>query len=216
MKNPDFTQLREAMVREQIAKRGITNPDLLRAFMDVPRHSFVLQEEINFAYEDHPLPVGEGQTISQPYIVALMTEALKVRGGDKILEVGTGSGYQAAILAQLGTRVFSIERIPSLARQAQALLSSLGYHVTIDVGDGTCGWQEYAPYDRIIVTAASPAISPLWEEQLIVGGRMVVPVGSEFSQELVVVDKVSATHTKSETLGGCVFVPLIGKYGFAK
>jgi protein-L-isoaspartate(D-aspartate) O-methyltransferase len=214
MKNLDFTKLRQVMVQEQIVRRGIANPDVIKAFLKVPRHLFVPGAEMNVAYEDYPLSVGLGQTISQPYIVALMTQALNITRNDKILEIGTGSGYQTAILAELGARIFSIERIPSLAQLANDILTSLGYHATIHVGDGTCGWQDHAPYDRIIITAAAPAIAFVWVEQLNVGGKIIVPVGGRFNQELIIADKVSATQTKSEVLCGCTFVPLIGRYGF--
>jgi len=203
------------MVREQILSRGIRDPRVIEAMTRVPRHLFVPEVLRHKAYLDAPLPIGFGQTISQPYTVALMTEALELRGGEKILEVGTGSGYQTAILAELSQRVFSIERIPELARRARRILDLLGYGwVLIRVGDGSKGWPEEAPFDRIIVTAAAPAVPEPLKEQLRVGGIIVIPIGGRFGQTLVRGKKISEKELKVEELFECAFVPLVGKYGF--
>lgn len=207
-------QLREEMVRSQILKRGITEENILAAFSAVPRHLFVPKNKLQFAYDDCPLPIGEGQTISQPYMVALMTQQLSVKPGDKILEIGTGSGYQAAILTHLGAHVYSVERIVSLAHASKELLNFLGFDVAINTADGTLGWQEHAPYDKIIVTAATPALSPYWMAQLLVGGKIIFPLGGGLHQDLIVADKVSDNTLAQRKVCGCVFVPLIGKYGY--
>ncbi|MDD5194333.1 MAG: protein-L-isoaspartate(D-aspartate) O-methyltransferase [Candidatus Omnitrophica bacterium] len=214
MGNADFSELRKIMVREQIQARGITSPDMLKAFNEVPRHIFVPEEKRNLAYEDCPLSIGSDQTISQPYIVALMTDSLAIRRGDKVLEIGTGSGYQTAILSFLGARVYSIERLSTLAKEAQKNLASLGYNVTVAVGDGTEGWRENAPYDKIIVTAATPQFAHSWQEQLTVGGKIVAPIGGKLAQDLIVADKISTKHLSTRLICSCRFVPLIGKYGF--
>lgn len=214
MREMDFKALREEMVVNQIAKRGITDQRVLEAFRNVTRHLFVPENKKSLAYEDYPLPIGQDQTISQPYIVALMTELLDVKRGDRILEIGTGSGYQAAILSYLGARVYSIERLAVLAKNAKELLDSLQYYVEIIVGDGTLGWQEYAPYDKIIITAAAPSISPCWIEQLVVGGRMVLPLGTAFGQNLTLIEKIENDKIRQNAVCGCIFVPLIGKYGY--
>ena len=212
---PDLYQkARERMVETQIAARGIRDPRVLEAMRKVPRHLFVDEALKDQAYGDYPLPIGEGQTISQPYIVALMTEALELKGPEKVLEVGTGSGYQAAILAELARWVYSIERHPSLAYRAKRILEKLGYHnVIIKVGDGTKGWPEAAPFDAIIVTAAGPKIPEPLLEQLKDGGRLVMPVGDEWSQYLIKVTKKGDKLIK-ENLGAVRFVKLVGEYGF--
>ncbi|AEH45017.1 protein-L-isoaspartate O-methyltransferase [Thermodesulfatator indicus DSM 15286] len=212
---PDIYQkARERMVQTQIAARGIKDPRVLAAMLKVPRHLFVEEALKDQAYGDYPLPIGEGQTISQPYIVALMTEALELKGPEKVLEIGTGSGYQAAILAELARWVYSIERYPSLARRAKKILESLGYNnVIIKVGDGTKGWPEAAPFDAIIVTAAGPKIPEPLIEQLKDGGRLVMPVGDEWSQYLIKVTKKGDQLIK-ENLGAVRFVKLVGEYGF--
>ncbi len=209
-----YQKARERMVETQIAARGIKDPRVLAAMRKVPRHLFVDEALKDQAYGDYPLPIGEGQTISQPYIVALMTEALELKGPEKVLEVGTGSGYQAAILAELARWVYSIERYPSLAHRAKRILEKLGYHnVIIKVGDGTKGWPEAAPFDAIIVTAAGPKIPEPLIEQLKDGGRLVMPVGDEWSQYLIKVTKQGDKLIK-ENLGAVRFVKLVGEYGF--
>jgi protein-L-isoaspartate(D-aspartate) O-methyltransferase len=211
---PNFDKLRENMVYNQIIRRGITDDKLLNAFREVPRHLFVPLFKRSFAYEDYPISIGEGQTISQPYIVALMTQLCEITKGEKVLEIGTGSGYQAAIIAYLGGEVYTIERIASLAKKAKETLYSLNFKVKIKVGDGSLGWPEYAPYDKIMVTAASPSVSPCWQEQLKIGGRIVLPLGEGMHQDLTVVEKISHSELKKKTVCGCVFVPLIGSYGY--
>jgi len=212
---PDiYRHARERMVRNQIAARGITDTRVLEAMRKVPRHIFVEEALKDQAYGDYPLPIGEGQTISQPYIVALMTEALELKGPEKVLEIGTGSGYQTAILAELARWVYSIERYPALARRAKRILEALGYHnVIIRVGDGTRGWPEMAPFDAIIVTAAGPKIPEPLLQQLAEGGRLVMPIGDEWSQTLIKVTKKGGKLYK-EDLGAVRFVKLVGEYGF--
>lgn len=212
---PIFRERREKLV-EHLRRRGIRDERVLSAMLKVPRHLFVPPELTEEAYNDYPLPIGCGQTISQPYIVALMTEALEVRENHRVLEIGTGSGYQCAILAELAKEVYSVERIPELALKAQKVLSLLGYNnVRIKIDDGTLGWPEYAPYDRIIVTAGAPKIPEPLLEQLDKGGIMVIPVGDEYSQELLVVTKLTEDgKVKIKSLGGCVFVKLRGEYGW--
>lgn len=202
------------MVRTQIEARGIRDPRVLAAMRKVPRHRFVDEALIGQAYGDYPLPIGEQQTISQPYIVALMTEALELKGTEKVLEIGTGSGYQAAILAECAAQVFSVERLPTLADRARRILDALGYkNIKIKVGDGTLGWPEEAPFDGIIVTAAAPAIPQPLLNQLAKHGRMVIPVGDRYSQTLMVVRK-TPEGLKYDYRGGCRFVKLIGTYGW--
>lgn len=204
------------MVDEQLIPRGIKNQKVLDAFCKVERHKFIPEEVRGSAYADFPVPIGEGQTISQPYIVALMTECLNLTGQEKVLEIGTGSGYQAAILAELSKEVYSIERFGSLAKRAEALLNELGYtNIKIKVCDGTLGWQEEAPFERIIITAASPRIPLPLTEQLKEGGRLILPLGENFSQVLTVVEKKN-DKLESVQVCGCVFVPLVGKYGYSK
>jgi len=213
-KKPDFALARKKMVQEQLVARGIKDKRVLDAMMKVPRHLFMEEGLWHQAYGDFPLPIGEGQTISQPYIVALMTEALQLTGDDKVLEIGTGSGYQAAILAELTAHVFSIERISSMASKARKTLDELGYaNVLIRVSDGTLGWQEEAPFAGIIVTAGAPAIPPTLVEQLAKGGRLVIPVGNEYSQTLLKVVKEDKGY-KEKDLGGVRFVKLIGDHGW--
>ena len=210
----DFPKARLKMVEEQIVFRGIKDARLIAAMKKIPRHLFVEEALQNQAYNDHPLPIGEKQTISQPYMVALMTEALLLSGKEKVLEIGTGSGYQTAILAELSEKVFSIERIRSLAIRARKLLYELGYfNVEIKIFDGTFGWIEERPFDAIIVTAGSPDIPQPLIDQLAMGGRLVIPVGDAFVQDLFRVTKAEE-GIKKEDLGGCRFVKLIGKYGW--
>ena len=210
----DFPKARLKMVEEQIVSRGIKDAKLIAAMKKIPRHLFLEEALQNQAYSDHPLPIGEKQTISQPYMVALMTEALLLSGKEKVLEIGTGSGYQTAILAELSEKVFSIERIRFLAIRARKLLYELGYfNVEIKIFDGTFGWVEERPFDAIIVTAGSPDIPQPLIDQLAMGGRLVIPVGDAFVQDLFRVTKVEE-GIKKEDLGGCRFVKLIGKYGW--
>jgi protein-L-isoaspartate(D-aspartate) O-methyltransferase len=205
---------RDQMVDDQLVRRGVTDARVLAAMRKVPRHLFVDEALRDRAYGDHPLPIGEGQTISQPFIVGLMSELLRLRGTEKGLEVGAGSGYQAAVLAELARRVCSIERLPALASRARAVLERLGYaNVWVRVGDGALGWPEEAPFDRIIITAAAPAVPPPLFEQLVEGGRMVLPLGDAIEQTLTVVEKVRG-EMRMTTHSGCVFVKLVGRYGW--
>lgn len=194
--------------------RDIYDKRTLEAMSRVPREAFVSEAMKDRAYDDSPLPIGESQTISQPFIVALMTQLLSLSGGEKVLEVGTGSGYQTAVLAEIVEKVFSIERSFSLSQKARAVLESLGYsNVLLRVGDGTVGWDEFSPYDRIIVTAGAPDIPLTLVKQLKDGGILVVPVGDRFQQELKAVTKTES-GTKTRSGGGCVFVPLVGREGW--
>jgi protein-L-isoaspartate(D-aspartate) O-methyltransferase len=212
----DFAKARTKMVEDQIVARGIRDPKVIAAMRKVPRHLFVEEALQNQAYSDHPLPIGEKQTISQPYMVALMTEALQLAGRDKVLEIGTGSGYQTAILAEVALKVFSVERIRSLVIRARTLLYDLGYmNVEIKFSDGTLGWPEETPFDAIIVTAGSPGVPQPLVDQLGVGGRLVIPVGDAFDQELVRVTKTEE-GIKREDLGGCRFVKLVGQHGWSE
>lgn len=201
------------MAEEQLSGRGIKNKRVLEAMRKVERHQFVPENLKSGAYADFPIPIEEGQTISQPYIVALMTECIDPKSSEKILEIGTGSGYQTAILAELAGEVYSVERFTGLGEKAQGLLGRLGYtNVKIKIGDGTLGWPEEAPFDKIIVTAAGTEIPPPLAEQLKDGGKIVLPVGENLSQILTVAEK---KNNKLQNTGicGCAFVPLVGKYG---
>jgi protein-L-isoaspartate(D-aspartate) O-methyltransferase len=212
-----YSKQRKKMVESQIRARGVRDPRVLAAMETVPRHLFVNEALRDQAYNDNPLPIDGGQTISQPYIVALMTEAMELTGKDKILEIGTGSGYQTVILAELADHVFSIDRVATLANAARKLLESLNYfNVAIRVGDGTYGWREEAPFDAVIVTAGAPDIPKTFVEQLGVGGRLVIPVGGRHSQALIRLTRLSddVSDVKKEDLGGCRFVDLIGEYGW--
>lgn len=210
----EYETARFKMVEEKIAMRGIKDRRVLRAMEKVPRHFFVDEALIPQAYNDHPLPIGENQTISQPYIVALMLEALEFKGNEKVLEVGTGSGYQTVLLAELAGMVFSVERIASLIEKANKRLEFLGYkNIKIKLNDGSCGWEEEKPFDRIIVSAAAPSIPEPYLEQLNDNGILVIPVGVEDTQTLLKVKK-SGGAIKIEDLGGCRFVKLIGKYAW--
>lgn len=208
-------ELRHALVDKYIASSGITNHDLLNAMRTVPRHRFVPHSLIDSAYDDIPLPIGEGQTISQPYLVACMTQAVGVVSGSKVLEIGTGSGYQAAILAEMGCHVYTIERIPSLAEDAKEVLRNLGYKsVQVKVGDGSMGWNEHAPYDVIIVTAGAPIVPEACIEQLAPNGKMVIPVGNKSLQQLICVTKREDGSIEENVLEYVRFVPLIGDQGW--
>jgi protein-L-isoaspartate(D-aspartate) O-methyltransferase len=210
----DFPRVRLKMVEDQLISRGVKDPRVIAAMKKIPRHLFVEEALQNQAYTDHPLPIGEKQTISQPYIVALMTEALELIGTEKVMEIGAGSGYQTAVLAELAQKVFSIERIRSLAIKARKLLFELGYfNVEIKIFDGTYGWVEESPFDAIIVTAGGPDIPQPLLDQLAVGGRLVIPVGDAYVQDLIRLRKKEDGIHK-EDLGGCRFVKLIGKYGW--
>lgn len=201
---------RDGMVDWQIAARGVKNPNVLAAMRRVPRHRFVPAEFADYAYEDHPQPIGYGQTISQPYIVAFMTEKIAPQPGQKILEVGTGSGYQAAVLAEMGLKVYSIEIVEPLAMRAAEMLKQLGYdQVTVRAGDGYHGWPEEAPFDAIIVTAAPREIPKPLMDQLAIGGRMIIPVGS-FFQELILVHRTEHGYRQTRVLP-VAFVPMTGE-----
>lgn len=205
---------RERMVTEQLQRRGIQDERVLAAMRKVPRHLFVDPLLGWRAYDDSPLSIGEGQTISQPYMVAVMTAALTLQGSERVLEIGTGSGYQTAVLAELAAHVYSIERVPALAERAQKTLARLEYNnVSIRVGDGTMGWPEASPFDAIVVTAGAPRVPPPLVQQLNVGGRLVIPVGSSYAQTLQRVTKRD-DGIDYEELVGCVFVKLIGEHGW--
>jgi protein-L-isoaspartate(D-aspartate) O-methyltransferase len=202
------------MVDEQLTRRGISDERVIAAMRRVSRHLFVEEALRDRAYGDHPLPIGEHQTISQPYIVALMTSLLALEGTEKVLEVGTGSGYQTAVLAALARRVCSIERLPALAARARSIIEGLGItNVWIRVGNGTLGWPDEAPFDRILVTAGGPAVPPPLFQQLAEGGRMVVPIGDATNQTLTLVENVGGT-VKTTPHGECSFVKLVGKYAW--
>jgi len=209
-----FDELREFMVNTQLIPRGIKDEHVLRAMKKVPRHLFV-DEPIQYkAYDDMALPIDEGQTISQPYMVAIMTELLELKGNEKVLEVGTGSGYQAAILAELSKEVYTIERVALIVEKAEGRFRFLGYsNIHTKVGDGTLGWQEEAPFDRVMITAATPKIPEPIMGQLSGEGIIVAPVGERFSQQLIKVRK-SKAGLFEERHTPCVFVPLIGRYGW--
>jgi protein-L-isoaspartate(D-aspartate) O-methyltransferase len=209
-----FTVSRREMVDRQLRRRGVRDDRVLDAMTRVPRHKFVARDLWAEAYEDHPLPIGDDQTLSQPYIVAAMLEAVRLDPSATVLEIGTGSGYQTAVLAEIARRVFSVERLPALAESARKRLLDLGYHnVTIVVGDGSLGLPEHAPYDAIVVSAASPAIPPALLDQLKNGGRVVIPVGPVAVQELQLARKQGGQIVKA-VLDGCRFVPLIGAQGY--
>ncbi len=205
------------MVDGQLRARGIADQRVLKAMEKIPRHLFVDEGLAEQAYNDNPLPIDRQQTISQPYIVALMSEAMGLTGKEKVLEIGSGSGYQTAILAELAERVFTIERIAALATKARKVLESLNYYnVAVRVGDGTYGWREESPFSAIMVTAGAPRVPKLLIEQLVVGGRLVIPVGNRSSQVLLKLTRLSQDpeDLKQEDLGGCRFVDLIGEYGW--
>ena len=210
---PDAKHARERMVDVQIARRGIRSERVLRAMGEVPREAFVEPELEEFAYEDGPLPIGEGQTISQPYIVALMIEAAEIGPTDRVLEVGTGSGYAAAVMSRVAGRVFTIERHASLAEVARQRFPRLGYdNVEVHIGDGTQGLPDAAPFQAILVAASGPSVPQALKSQLAVGGRLIIPVGRHhWRQRLHKVTRVSETHYEEEDLGAVSFVPLIGE-----
>ena len=211
----NFDALQKKMVEAQLIARGIKDPRVLKAMLKVPRHLFVEQALHTQAYGDHALPIGEGQTISQPYMVAIMSELLELKGDEKVLEIGTGSGYQAAVLAELCAKVCTIERIGALGMRARKVLDNLGYsNIAVRTFDGTYGWRDESPFDRIIVTAASPEIPQPLFEQLREGGKMVIPIGTKYLQTLTVVTKLPGGKMDVNNSIGCVFVPLLGAYGF--
>jgi protein-L-isoaspartate(D-aspartate) O-methyltransferase len=214
LKTADFQSLRDLMVDSQLIPRGINDKRVLDAMRKVPRHLFIDESQWYKAYEDMALPAGEGQTISQPYMVAVMTQLLEIKGEEKVLEIGTGSGYQAAILAELSGEVYSIERFQALSDRAREVIRNLGYeNVHLKVGDGTLGWPEAAPFDRILITAGAPEIPKPLIEQLSEGGVIVAPVGDRFSQQLLKITKQKGELSR-EYHTPCVFVPLVGEYGW--
>jgi protein-L-isoaspartate(D-aspartate) O-methyltransferase len=218
VKTQDYANERQEMVERQVAGRGVLNERVLDAMRNVPREAFLPAGLCEFAYEDSPLPIASGQTISQPYIVAFMVEALNLQGGEKVLEIGTGSGYAAAVLAQIAARVCTVERVAGLAKSARETLSSLGYdNVSVRQGDGTLGWPEEAPFDAIVVAAGGPEVPESLKRQVRVGGRIVIPVGRDKSiQELVRITRVSETEFRQEDLADVRFVPLVGEEGWAE
>jgi protein-L-isoaspartate(D-aspartate) O-methyltransferase len=212
--HPQFKAAREKLVKYDIEGQGISDPNVLAAMRSVPRHYFVPKEILSSAYEDTALPIGEGQTISQPYVVALMTASLKLEADQRVLEIGTGSGYQAAVLARIVREVHTVERLASLATSAQERLTRLGCgNVVFHVGDGSRGWPDAAPFDGILVTAAAPAIPEPLIGQLAPGGRLVVPVGDRGWQTLTIAER-TAGGLRTWTEGDCRFVPLIGRFAF--
>lgn len=214
--NDPHAMMRRRMVDRQIRSRGIRNPHVIEAMLQVPRHLFVEQADLGEAYEDHPLPIGAGQTISQPYMVALMTELLDLELHHRVLEIGTGSGYQAAIIARMSDQLITVERIPELAANAREIIARLGYvNVEIVVGDGSLGWPAGAPFDRIVVTAAAPRVPFALEEQLAEGGRLVIPTGGRDMQELLLIEKHSG-RLITRGHGGCRFVKLVGEQGWGE
>ena len=211
----DFALARERMVKNQLIPRGIRDERVLEAMGKIHRHLFLEEALAGEAYNDHPVPIGEKQTISQPYIVALMTEALELKGDENTLEIGTGSGYQTAILAELSSRVHTIERITSLMVNARKLLARLGYtNILFKAFDGTLGWKEYAPFDAIMVTAGAPSLPGPLMDQLADNGLMIIPVGDRYSQELIKVTR-KGDSMEQDNLGGCRFVNLIGVHGWS-
>jgi protein-L-isoaspartate(D-aspartate) O-methyltransferase len=214
LEKKEYAALCVEMIEKQLRRRGISDAAVLAAMMAVPRHDFVSEEMRSHAYDDLPLPIGGGQTISQPYIVAAMTAALHLKPGDRVLEIGTGCGYHAAVLSRLAREVFTIERRPELASSASAKLARLGYcNAHVHCGDGTLGLSEFAPFDAILVAAAAPAIPKPLLAQLAEGGRMVLPVGDKEHQELQFIERHGDAFP-AKMLEGCRFVPLVGYYGW--
>jgi protein-L-isoaspartate(D-aspartate) O-methyltransferase len=210
-----FAAERFSMVESQLRQRGIRDERLLAAMSTVPRHEFVSQQNWNEAYADHPIPIAEKQTTSQPYMIAAMIQAAEIKPEDRVLEIGAGSGYQTAVLAELASQVFAVERYASLAETAQKTLERLGYrNAKIVTGDGSLGMPEVAPFNVIIVSAAAPRVPPALVEQLAVGGRLIVPVGESEQQVVQLLQKNADGSTSIRTLEGCRFVPLIGEQGF--
>jgi protein-L-isoaspartate(D-aspartate) O-methyltransferase len=210
----DYRLARERMVKNQLIPRGIADENVLRAMGKIQRHLFVEDALVGEAYNDHPLPIGHKQTISQPYIVALMTEALDLTGKEKVLEIGTGSGYQTAILAELSGKVYTVERIEPLLEKSRSLLQSLGYtNIYFKAFDGTLGWEDFAPFDAIMVTAGAPKVPDPLLKQLADGGRIIIPIGNRYSQDLIKVTRGKDRFVE-KNLGGCRFVDLIGEHGW--
>ena len=210
----EYATARNRMVESQLISRGIKDARVLDTMRKLPRHRFVEEALVSQAYNDHPLPIGEKQTISQPYMVALMTEALELQGHERVMEIGTGSGYQTAILAELAEKIYSIERLRALSARAQRILDDLGYfNVVLKVGDGTVGLKEEAPFDAIMVTAGSPDVPQPLVDQLAMGGRLVVPVGDRYTQTLIKIVRVKEGISKTD-LGSCRFVNLLGTHGW--
>lgn len=209
-----YEAARQTMVAEQLVARGVRDRRVLDAFLKVPRHLFVREEDVERAHEDHPLPIGGAQTISQPYMCAYMTERLALTGSERVLEIGTGSGYQAAVLAELAREVYTVERVADLSSSAQERLEGLGYaNLRYRIGDGTLGWREEAPFDRILVTAGAPTVPPALVAQLGAEGILVIPVGDERVQTLTEVRR-RGDRVEEKTLGPCVFVKLVGRQGW--
>ena len=211
---PDYRLAREKMVKAQLISRGIQDPRVLEVMRTIPRDRFIEEALVGEAYNDHPLPIGNKQTISQPYIVALMTEALALKGTEKVLEIGTGSGYQTAVLAALADKVYTVERIRTLMIKARNILADIGFrNILFKAFDGTLGWKEFAPYDAIIVTAGSPKVPQPLLDQLQDGGRLIIPTGNKVSQDLIKITKTKGRFVQ-EDLGGCRFVNLVGVHGW--
>lgn len=209
-----YTTERIRMIEEQLIPRGITDPAVINAMRTVPRHRFVKPGQEAMAYTDQPLPIGENQTISQPYIVSLMTQSLELQPDEKILEIGTGSGYQAAVLAEIGSEIFTVEKFETLLERAEAILEDLGYdNIITKLHNGTQGWPEQAPFDAILVTAGAPRVPDPLLDQLKEGGRMLIPMGDQTFQELIRITRIDG-KIRREKLGGCRFVPLRGEYGW--
>lgn len=205
---------RQAMVDTQLRRRGIRDERVLEAMLRIPRHEFVVDSCWSQAYEDHPIPIGEDQTVSQPFIIAVSLQALDLNGAESVLEIGTGSGYQTALLASLAQNVYTVERYPSLAHAAEATLRRLDFrNIRFAIGDGSQGWREYSPYDAVLVSAAAPRIPQSLLEQLSDIARMVIPVGTQHTQDLQLIRKRGGEYS-TETLEGCRFVPLVGSEGF--
>jgi protein-L-isoaspartate(D-aspartate) O-methyltransferase len=207
--------LREKLIRT-LMEKGLQDEAVATAMRKVPRHAFVESAFTEAAYEDRPLPIGDGQTISQPLTVAFQSSMLELKPGMKVLEIGTGSGYQAAVLCEMGAKVFSIERIRMHHQKALALLDELGYKLRLKWGDGTQGWTQYAPYDRILVTAASPNVPEALKKQLTIGGKLIIPVGDLERQQMAIVTRKSETEWEIVKNGSYQFVPLLGKFGWAE
>ena len=215
-KEPDYTAERRVMIRTQLQRRGITDTRVLQAMREVPRHAFVPPEWRHEAYSDRPLPIANDQTISQPYMVAIMTQSLALQGHERVLEVGTGSGYQAAVLSRLAAQVYSIEYFPNLAETARAVLQRLGYtNVQVMTGDGGLGLPAHAPYHGILVAAAAPHVPQSLLGQLAEGGRMAIPVGSVASQELLIITRHGDDYPQARSVP-CRFVPLLGREGWTE